>query len=213
MLTLDEWTIQRLHQCIGWQCQCVGLVNSWADNLTAPLPLIPAAKDLIGLVIPNWVWISNDSIEVVPVPGDLIVWGTGMGPYGHVAVVVGPVDAMLGFRSLDQNWYNSGNYGSPAEFVQHPWNWVAGWFHFTEDDMTPQQDAREQNTNEAANRILSLLSWGDQTHGGGADGDPNFIRDVLPGLVAAKVSGLAGGVPAKELAAALRAAAVLLEQS
>lgn len=58
----------------------------------------------------------------VPLKGDIIFWGTGIGQYGHVAMMVqGDVNS---FRSFDQNW-NSHKY---CEVVNHP-NYVGvlGW--------------------------------------------------------------------------------------
>lgn len=52
--------------------------------------------------------------------GDIVVWGTGVGPDGHIAIFLEPTSA--GFTSFDQNW----PVGSPAHQQSHNNNSILG---------------------------------------------------------------------------------------
>jgi hypothetical protein len=58
----------------------------------------------------------------VPLKGDIIFWGTGIGPYGHVAIMIqGDANS---FRSFDQNFPT----GSVCHAQNHPnYTGVLGW--------------------------------------------------------------------------------------
>jgi len=57
----------------------------------------------------------------VPNCGDVMIWGTGIGQYGHIAIVR---DANVNeFTSLDQNW----NSVQTCEFITHSYAAVLGW--------------------------------------------------------------------------------------
>lgn len=59
----------------------------------------------------------------VPQQGDIVIFGTQIGPYGHVCVFVdGDVN---GFRSFDANWPT----GTLPHIQSHSYNGVLGWFH------------------------------------------------------------------------------------
>jgi len=60
----------------------------------------------------------------VPNPGDIVLWGTGIGPYGHVAVFVSG-DANS-FKSFDQNW----PVDSKCHLQDHNYTGVLGWLRF-----------------------------------------------------------------------------------
>lgn len=53
--------------------------------------------------------------------GDVIIWGTGIGTFGHIAIVK---EANINsFISLDQNWNNVQH----CQFITHNYNAVLGW--------------------------------------------------------------------------------------
>jgi hypothetical protein len=57
----------------------------------------------------------------VPQIGDVMIWGTGIGPYGHIAICKeGDVNS---FTSLDQNWNNA----QFCQFITHNYNALLGW--------------------------------------------------------------------------------------
>lgn len=69
----------------------------------------------------------------IPQKGDIVFWGAGVGPYGHVAVVV---DADVnGFTSFDQNWNNV----QKCELIKHNYNYVLGWLHPKANDTNSPQ--------------------------------------------------------------------------
>lgn len=72
----------------------------------------------------------------VPVKGDIIFWKpVKTGDPGHVAIFIS--GDQNNFTSLDQNWVNSSDNGSPAAIVSHGYtgptsaglSGVAGWLH------------------------------------------------------------------------------------
>lgn len=75
-----------------------------------------------GLGLGQWyVKIANTpDPNNIPQKGDVIVWGTGMGTFGHVAIVQSANAS--GFTSFDQNY--GGHY---CHFVSHNWAAVLGW--------------------------------------------------------------------------------------
>lgn len=60
--------------------------------------------------------------EFVPIKGDIMVWGTGIGQWGHVAVCTGEGDTTW-FNSYDQNW---GGKNEPVTLIKHNYNAVLG---------------------------------------------------------------------------------------
>lgn len=60
--------------------------------------------------------------EFVPAKGDIMVWGTGIGQWGHVAICTGEGDTTW-FNSYDQNW---GGKNEPVTLIKHNYNAVLG---------------------------------------------------------------------------------------
>lgn len=60
--------------------------------------------------------------EFVPIKGDIMVWGTGIGEHGHVAICNGEGDTTW-FKSYDQNW---GVKNAPVTLIKHNYNAVLG---------------------------------------------------------------------------------------
>ena len=60
----------------------------------------------------------------VPEPGDIMLWGEGIGPWGHVAIFVdGDVNS---FNSFDQNFPT----GSKCHIQKHNYSGVLGWLRY-----------------------------------------------------------------------------------
>lgn len=66
--------------------------------------------------------IPNDDLNDIPRLGDVIIWGTEYGSYGHIAVCTDIADTK-GFTSFDQN----DPLKSPCHFQQHTYRGVLGW--------------------------------------------------------------------------------------
>lgn len=60
--------------------------------------------------------------EFVPQKGDIMVWGQGIGKWGHVAICTGEGDTTW-FESYEQNW---GGKNEPVELIKHNYNHVLG---------------------------------------------------------------------------------------
>jgi hypothetical protein len=111
----------------GFQCMdlmhryCMDVLGLNSNALAAP-----AAKD---------VWLSNvpskEKFEAIantptntPLPGDIILWGTGIGPYGHVAIV--QKANVNDFTSFDQNFPT----GTKSHLQNHTYKGVLGWLRY-----------------------------------------------------------------------------------
>ncbi|HXM57949.1 MAG TPA: CHAP domain-containing protein [Candidatus Dormibacteraeota bacterium] len=102
-------------------CQCVDVTKAWMQAR--------GHAPIIGNAV-NWWDRSPEGYEKIangptnsPSPGDIVVWGLAIGPFGHVAVAVeGDADR---FTSFDQNW----PLGSSCHRQGHNYNGVLGWFH------------------------------------------------------------------------------------
>ena len=69
----------------------------------------------------NFTAIPN-SPTAVPMAGDVIIWGQGVGPHGHVGVFV--EGDVMNFKAFEQNW----NGVQKCRIVSHPYDHVTGWF-------------------------------------------------------------------------------------
>lgn len=116
--------------------QCVSLVQRFAEeNGVGGTPVfpVPAAKDMVNIRLDAFDWIGNTPSNV-PQPGDIIVFGTAVGPYGHTSVFEhGDSNS---FVSFDQNWPG----GSAAHRQDHNYNGVLGWLRLKGQDNMGQID-------------------------------------------------------------------------
>lgn len=103
--------------------QCMDLAHQYAVEVVGKdFAPAPAAKDVWKQDIEGYDKIPNTP-DGVPQKGDIIIWGVGVGPYGHIAVFDhGDANS---FTSFDQNW----PLNSLCHFQQHNYNGVLGWFH------------------------------------------------------------------------------------
>ncbi len=102
--------------------QCVDLAKLWLDYL---------GYDASGTWGNGKDWNKNDGRQGLkwiantptglPQVGDLIVWGSGIGAYGHIAIFV--EGDLKRFKSFDQNY----PVGSVCKLVEHNYNSVIGW--------------------------------------------------------------------------------------
>lgn len=101
--------------------QCMDLAHQFAVEVNSQdFPAAPAAKDVWGKTIAGYDKIANTP-DGVPQKGDIIIWGTGVGAYGHIAVFDhGNQNA---FTSFDQNW----PLNSLCHYQNHNYNGVLGW--------------------------------------------------------------------------------------
>ena len=106
----------------GSRDQCVDLWRVF--NLR-----VVGGPNVTGNAVDYWTNFPTDFYEKIPntptgVPkaGDVIIWGTNYGPYGHIAVCTDIADTK-GFTSFDQN----DPLKSPCHFQPHSYTGVLGW--------------------------------------------------------------------------------------
>lgn len=136
--------------------QCMDLAHQYAVEVVGhDFAPAPAAKDVWDQNINGYDKISNTP-DGVPTKGDIIVWGTAIGPFGHIAVF-DHGDANT-FTSFDQNW----PINSVCHFQNHNYTGVLGWFH--PQSSTPPPDLQTQL--DEANKLKDLYynNWQTAQH-------------------------------------------------
>lgn len=101
--------------------QCMDLAHKYAvDVVGKDIPSAPAAKDVWDRATTGYTKIANTP-DGVPQQGDIVIWGTAVGPYGHIAVFhTGDANS---FVSFDQNW----PVNSLCHLQNHNYKGVLGW--------------------------------------------------------------------------------------
>lgn len=120
---MARWNGKMIPSRGGILGECVSLTQAWAEvNGVTGTPVFPvaAAKDMVNSRPDFFTWIANTPTGV-PSAGDIIVWNTQVGKWGHTAVFINGNSTT--FNSFDQNW----PIGSPAHTQAHNYNGVVGW--------------------------------------------------------------------------------------
>jgi hypothetical protein len=143
MLTLDQfrakWNGKGIDFDGAYGDQCMDLMHQYCVEVlgitNGAVLAAPAAKDVylnFSNVTGHELFDKIDNTPTgVPQAGDIVFWGTGIGPYGHVAVFVqGDVNS---FRSFDQNFPT----GSVCHDQNHSdYTGVLGWLRFKQAPST-----------------------------------------------------------------------------
>jgi len=113
--------------------QCVDLANQYLKEvLNHAIVLGANAKDFPSRIGTDFEFIKNTP-SGIPLPGDLIIWGSPYGKYveggktvyaGHIGIFTDGTS--MNFTSFDQNWI----VGSPCKLVAHTYTGVLGWLHY-----------------------------------------------------------------------------------
>lgn len=142
----------------GAYAQCMDLAFSWCDVLGIPREAIRhqyayqvwnLATDLTRKyfdLIPN-------SATNVPVVGDMPVFGTTVGPAGHISIETGKSNS-INLMTLDQNW------GTPKytrEVTHANYSGVIGWLH-------PKGQTPVTNYDAVLNQIRDIINSGGDSH-------------------------------------------------
>jgi len=154
--------------------QCMDLMHIYCVEVLGISDLSvlrsPSAKDVF-LNFPNVTGNAlfekiDNTPDNVPQKGDIIFWGTEVGPAGHVAIFIdGDVHQ---FKSFDQNW----PVGSLCSAVTHTYKGVLGWLRFKgtpevkttqqfQQELLSQQDATSQCQTQlktALDQVIQLQS-------------------------------------------------------
>ena len=126
----DKFFAERLGKGIdldGNSVQCFDLANDYSANLISGKWFIGNGAYEIYTNFDNqpskelYERIPNTP-EFVPIKGDIMVWGQGLGKWGHVAICNGKGDTTW-FESYEQNW--TGN-NDPVALIKHNYNNVLG---------------------------------------------------------------------------------------
>jgi hypothetical protein len=137
--------------------QCVDLVQFYNQEVIGGPRLVGAgAKDIWDTYPRDFYDRITNTPTGVPIMGDIMIWGTAAGPFGHIAVVQSA--DVNNFTSFDQNWplqgvddghgnfigtgvchFQGHNYTSPA---------VLGWLH---------PKVRHLEANDALARIRTIV--------------------------------------------------------
>lgn len=119
---ISKHTNQKLDYDGAYGAQCVDLIKYWFKALGLPIPTGNGNQYARNADGSRVIFIKNTP-SGIPKPGDVIVWNTGIGAYGHVAIFVeGDVNS---FRSFDQNY----PLNSSCHIQNHSYNHVDGWLH------------------------------------------------------------------------------------
>lgn len=120
---VDKWNNKGCDFDGFYGFQCMDLAHQYAKDVVGhDFAAAPAAKDVWNQIIDGYDKISNTP-DGVPQKGDIVVWGTAIGQYGHIAVF--DHGDTSSFVSFDQNWPT----GSVCHFQNHNYTGVLGWFH------------------------------------------------------------------------------------
>jgi hypothetical protein len=102
--------------------QCVDIVQQYSTDVLGVGPFG------YGNAIGRWTHYPQDkfiripnTITAVPQKGDIIIWGTKVGPNGHIAIFES--GNVWSFTSFDQNW----PLHTVCHFQKHSYSGVLGW--------------------------------------------------------------------------------------
>lgn len=102
--------------------QCMDLAHKYAVDVVGKDIPVGNANEMWNFEIEGYDKIFN-SPTAVPNKGDIVIWGTGIGINGHIAIFIsGDTNSFLSF---DQNW----PIGSLCHSQNHNYTGVLGWFH------------------------------------------------------------------------------------
>jgi len=106
--------------------QCVDLYRQYVKEVCGvpQSPSVAGAKDIWNTYLSAHFDRIANTPTGVPQAGDIVIWGSTIGTYGHVAVFIsGNVNT---FTSFDQNWPDTGGKGV-AHKQSHDYKGVLGW--------------------------------------------------------------------------------------
>lgn len=126
-MTLDQFISKYNNQILDWDKafggQCMDLYRFYVHEVLSfpQSPPVPGAKDVWN----NYLTDRFDRIENtptgVPEKGDVVIWGTKIGEFGHIAIFV--EGTATKFNSFDQNF----PVGTKCHIQSHTYTGVLGW--------------------------------------------------------------------------------------
>jgi len=101
--------------------QCVDVFKAFNKEVVAAPNVSGNAIDYWSNFPTNFYDKIEYSVSKIPEEGDVMIWGTGLGQYGHIAICF--KGDMSHFISFDQNY----PIGSLCHFQNHNYNNLLGW--------------------------------------------------------------------------------------
>lgn len=120
--------------------QCVDEVQYYNRDVVGAPALTGNAIDIFTTYPKDFYDQVTNTPDGVPQVGDIVIWGTSIGQYGHIAIFVKGDPNQ--FTSFDQNW----PLNSLCHFQPHNYSGVVGWLH-------PKNVATEQQTSSQTQSI------------------------------------------------------------
>lgn len=127
----DKYFAERIGKGLDYDgyysVQCADLANDYAVNLIGSKPFIGGSAyefytNFANQPSKNLYERIPNTPEFVPIKGDIMVWGQGLGKHGHVAICNGKGDTTW-FESYEQNWTG---HNDPVALIKHNYNHVLG---------------------------------------------------------------------------------------
>jgi chaperonin cofactor prefoldin len=129
-MTLQEFITKYKGKGIDWDghygFQCVDLYRQYVQEVLEfpQSPGVTGAKDIWDSYLPEYYDRISNTPEGVPQAGDIMIWGSSYGKYGHVAVV----------SSATSSYFNAFSQNDPLgalSGIKKYTNWtpVLGWLH------------------------------------------------------------------------------------
>lgn len=146
-MTLDQFIEKYNNKKIDfdgmYNGQCVDLYRQYVKEVLGfpQSPAVAGAKDIWDTYLSSFFTRYNNSPTAVPKKGDIVIWGTKMGQYGHVAVFID--GGVTKFNSFDQN----SPVGTLCHIQSHTYTGVLGW-------LRPKENAVSEAT---PSWLLTLL--------------------------------------------------------
>jgi hypothetical protein len=147
---IKEWTGKPVDFDGVYPNQCMDLMHQYAYEVLGITDKTVLATPAAYQVYTQFKWgdyftkIDNTPTGV-PLKGDLLFFGTGVGAYGHVCIFInGNVNS---FNSFDANWPT----GTLPHIQTHNYNGVLGWLHpINQPQMTVEQVIKDYETKLAS---------------------------------------------------------------
>lgn len=141
--------------------QCVDLAQQYNKEMfNGPFLSGAAAKDIWNTYPPSIYDRVTNSPTGVPQAGDIIIWGTSYGPYGHIAICT---EANVNnFKCLSQN----DPTGALTQIKDYPnYNGVLGWLHPKQSVVIPPTDdcpLKLKQVTEERDRLNGVITLKDK---------------------------------------------------
>jgi len=161
-MTYQDFKKKWLGKSIDWDKkygnQCVDVYRQYCHELGFPQsPLVKGAVNIWDTYLTECFDKIPNTPKGIPNQGDVIIWGTTVGKYGHCAIFDhGDVNK---FVSLDQNWPSDNGEGVLHE-QEHNYKGVLGWLR---PKLLPVCEAEREEIRNLQSQLKNSQSVQEQT--------------------------------------------------